>query len=87
VSHSNSGPAEIIATAFDTGGRPKGMSPTTLTAPRDFLSPRLPIVPTGRREFARSDRLTVFFRIYQGVSRVALGSRVTGRAIRFVVKP
>jgi VWFA-related protein len=138
--HSGSGPLEIVATAFDTGGRPKGMSRQTLelswpasagsgdhrfdalsridlppgeyevrvavngsartasvfsyvtvpsfasaplsisnivisatagtlTAPKEFLSPLLPIVPTGRREFARSDRLMAFFRIYQGISR------------------
>ena len=137
---SRSGPLEIVATAFDTGGRPKGMSRQTLelswpasagsadhrfdalsridlppgeyevrvavngsaqtasvfsyltvpafasaplaisnvvigatagtlTAPKDFLSPLLPVVPTGRREFARSDRLMAFFRIYQGVNR------------------
>jgi len=140
ASEPGSGPLEIVATAFDSGGRPKGMSRQTLelswpasaagdehrfdalsridlapgeyevrvavngsartasvfsyvtvpafasaplsishvvigatagtlTAPRDFLSPLLPIVPTGRREFARSDRLTAFFRIYQGVGR------------------
>ena len=140
ASQSTSGPLEIVATAFDTGGRPKGMSRQTLelswpasagsgehrfdalsridlppgeyeirvavsgsartasvfsyvtvpafasaplsisnivigatagtlTAPRDFLSPLLPIVPTGRREFARADRLTAFYRIYQGVGR------------------
>ena len=137
---SRSGPLEIVATAFDTGGRPKGMSRQTLelswpasagsgdhrfdalsridlppgeyevrvavngsshtasvfsyvtvpafasaplsisnvvigatagtlTAPKDFLSPLLPVVPTGRREFARSDRLMAFFRVYQGVNR------------------
>ena len=134
------GPLEIVATAFDTGGRPKGMArqtlelswpPTaaiatqrfdalsridlppgeyelrvavsgttrtasvfsyvtvpafasaplllsnivigatakTMTAPKDFLSPLLPVVPTTRREFARSDRLVGFFRIYQGTGR------------------
>jgi hypothetical protein len=46
-----------------------GATAGTLTAPRDFLSPLLPIVPTGRREFVRSDRLTAFFRIYQGIGR------------------
>jgi hypothetical protein len=41
----------------------------TLTAPKDFLSPVLPIVPTARREFARTDRFAAFFRIYQGTDR------------------
>jgi len=133
-------PLEIVATAFDTGGRPKGMARQTLelswppaaatasrtfdalsrldlppgeyevrvavsgaartasvfsyvtvpafataplslsnivigatggtlTAPKDFLSPLLPVVPTTRREFARGDRLVGFFRIYQGIGR------------------
>jgi VWFA-related protein len=137
---SHRGPLEIVATAFDTGGRPKGMARQTLelswppsvatgtqrfdalsridlppgeyevrvavtgsartasvfsyvtvpafaaaplslsnivinatagtlTAPKDFLSPLLPVVPTTRREFARNDRLVGFFRIYQGTGR------------------
>src|SRR6185503_12016398 len=41
----------------------------TLTAPKGFLSPLLPVVPTTRREFARSDRLVGFFRVYQGTGR------------------
>jgi len=41
----------------------------TLTAPKDFLSPVLPIVPTARREFARTDRFAAFFRIYEGTDR------------------
>ena len=41
----------------------------TLTAPRDFLSPLLPVVPTARREFAHADRFVAFFRIYQGTAR------------------
>lgn len=46
-----------------------GASAGTLTAPKDFLSPLLPVVPSTRREFARSDRLVGFFRIYQGTGR------------------
>jgi VWFA-related protein len=42
---------------------------STLTAPKDFVSSLLPIVPTGRREFARTGQLVAFFRIYQGVGR------------------
>jgi VWFA-related protein len=46
-----------------------GATAGTLTAPRDFLSPLLPVVPTARREFARADRFLAFFRIYQGTAR------------------
>jgi VWFA-related protein len=46
-----------------------GATPGTLTAPKDFLSQLLPIVPTTRREFSRSDRLVAFVRIYQGTAR------------------
>jgi VWFA-related protein len=46
-----------------------GATAGTLTAPRDFLSSLLPIVPTTRREFARADRVVAFFRIYQGTNR------------------
>ncbi len=46
-----------------------GATAGTLTAPRDFLSSLLPIVPTTRREFARADRLVAFYRIYQGTNR------------------
>lgn len=44
-------------------------TPGTLTAPKDFLSSLLPIVPTARREFARTDRFVAFFRVYQGTDR------------------
>jgi VWFA-related protein len=46
-----------------------GATAGTLTAPKDFLSALLPIVPTARREFARTDRFVAFFRVYQGTSR------------------
>ena len=46
-----------------------GATPGTLAAPKDFLASLLPIVPTGRREFAPADRLVAFFRIYQGTGR------------------
>ena len=44
-------------------------TPGTLAAPKDFLASVVPIVPTGRREFERADRLVAFFRIYQGTGR------------------
>ena len=50
------------------GGAGLAVTPGTLTAPKDFLSSLMPIVPTARREFARSDRFVAFFRIYQGTA-------------------
>ncbi len=46
-----------------------GATAGTLTAPKDFLASLLPIVPTARREFARTGRLLAFFRVYQGTNR------------------
>jgi hypothetical protein len=46
-----------------------GATARTLTAPKNFLSSLLPIVPTARREFERVDRFVAFFRIYQGTAR------------------
>jgi len=46
-----------------------GATARTLTAPKDFLSTLLPLVPTARREFARTDRFVAFFRIYEGTGR------------------
>jgi VWFA-related protein len=46
-----------------------GATGGTLTAPKDFLASLLPIVPTARREFARTGRLLAFFRVYQGMNR------------------
>ena len=40
--------------------------PAVPSAPRDRLRPVVPIVPTARRDFARSDRVTAFLRVYQG---------------------
>jgi VWFA-related protein len=46
-----------------------GATAGTLTAPKDFLTPVLPIVPTARREFTAKDALVSFLRIYQGTTR------------------
>jgi hypothetical protein len=46
-----------------------GATAGTLTAPRNFLTSLLPVVPTTRREFARTDGLVAFFRVYQGTNR------------------
>lgn len=41
----------------------------TASAPGNFLSSVLPITPTVQRDFARTDRLVGFLRVYQGTSR------------------
>ena len=43
--------------------------PGTLTAPRDALADLIPVVPTTRRTFARTDNAVAFMRIYQGLVR------------------
>jgi VWFA-related protein len=44
-------------------------SARTLSAPKDFLADRLPIVPTARRTFAVAETLVGFLRLYEGTSR------------------
>jgi VWFA-related protein len=44
------------------------IAPTT-TAPKGFLSPLLPFNPTAQREFANTDRILGFLRLYQGIAR------------------
>ena len=43
------------------------------SVPKDALASLLPVVPTAQREFSRSDRLSVFARVYQG-GKVPLAS-------------
>lgn len=42
------------------------MSPGAVAAPETAFKDVLPIVPTARREFARSDRVRAFVRVYEG---------------------
>lgn len=42
-----------------------GASPGPFAAPREELAKLIPVVPTSRREFARTDAVTVCFRVYQ----------------------
>ena len=44
-------------------------SPSPAAAPKDAFADFLPLVPTSRREFRSTDRLTAFVRVYQGGSR------------------
>ncbi len=46
-----------------------GAIPPTATAPKDFLSSLFALVPTAQREFAKTDRLLGFLRLYQGTGR------------------
>jgi VWFA-related protein len=64
----------VTVPAFDT--EPLSLSsivigalPATTTAPRDFLGPVLPILPTSQRDFTAIGHITAFVRIYQGTSR------------------
>ena len=43
--------------------------PPTATAPGDFLSKVVPVVPTAQRAFSSTDRLIGYLRLYQGTSR------------------
>jgi VWFA-related protein len=46
-----------------------GAIPPTTTAPKGYLSPFLPFNPTAQRDFANTDRILGFLRLYQGISR------------------
>jgi hypothetical protein len=41
------------------------VSPSITAAPQSTFTGLLPLVPTARREFMMSDRVTVFFRVYR----------------------
>jgi hypothetical protein len=41
-------------------------SPAPVAAPKEALARVLPVVPTTKREFATSDRVSAFLRIFQG---------------------
>jgi VWFA-related protein len=43
-------------------------TPAIVSAPKDAFASLIPVVPTIRREFARTDRVTAFMRVYQGGS-------------------
>ena len=57
------------------------VEPMPMTAPRDAFAAIIPVVPTTRRDFERSDRAKAFVRIYRGakapVGRVDVMTRVT----------
>jgi VWFA-related protein len=56
-------------------------SPTVLSAPKDAFADLLPVVPTARRRFLRTDRVTGFLRIYQKAGKPAQPAEVTVRIV------
>ena len=59
-------------------------TPGRQSAPKDLLTPLLPFVPTAEREFAKTDKVTSFLRLYQSgqkpVEAVNLSIRVRDSA-------
>ena len=57
------------------------VEPMPMTAPRDAFAAIIPVVPTTRRDFERSDRAKAFVRIYRGAKapagRIDVTTRVT----------
>ncbi len=55
-------------------------SPGVIAAPETAFNDVLPVLPTARREFARTDRVRAFLRIYQGgrtpLSPVRISTRI-----------
>ena len=57
------------------------VSPAVPSAPTDALTNLLPVVPTARREVARTDRATAFVRVYQDGQRYRMPATVTARIV------
>ncbi len=56
-----------------------GVSPAVATAPPDGFPDLLPIIPTSRRDFARSDHAIAFLRVYQKSSDPAQSTVITAQ--------
>jgi len=54
-------------------------TPGRASAPKDLLSPLLPLVPTAERAFSRTDRVTSFLRLYQSGQKAVEGVRLAIR--------
>jgi hypothetical protein len=54
-------------------------SPAVGAAPADAFRDIAPVIPTARREIARTDRATAFLRVYQDAKATALPATVTAR--------
>lgn len=57
------------------------VSPSVPSAPPDAFTNVLPVVPTARRDLARTDRATAFARVYQNAKNVALPATLTARIV------
>lgn len=57
------------------------VSPAVPSAPPDAFTNLLPVVPTARRDFVRTDRATAFVRVYQNAKNVALPATLTARIV------
>jgi VWFA-related protein len=55
------------------------VSPAVPSAPADAFANLLPIVPTARRDFARTDRTTAFLRVYQRAKDTAMPVNIAAR--------
>ena len=57
------------------------VSPAVPAAPPDPFTNLLPVVPTARRHFARTDRATAFVRVYQNAKKVVPPATLTARIV------
>jgi VWFA-related protein len=55
------------------------LSPAVGSAPADAFKDIMPVIPTARRQLARTDRATAFLRVYQDGKAAALRATVTAR--------
>jgi hypothetical protein len=56
-------------------------TPAVVSAPPGTYADLLPVVPTARRDFGASDRVSVFVRVYQGGSQALVPATVTTRIV------
>jgi VWFA-related protein len=56
-------------------------TPALAAAPRDAYADLLPVVPTARRDFGASDRVSAFVRAYQGGSHALVPATLTTRIV------
>jgi hypothetical protein len=72
---------EFTREPLSLSGLVLGATPSVVAAPADAYSGLLPIVPTARRDFAPTDRVTAFLRVYQGGSRALAPAIMTTRLV------
>jgi len=57
------------------------VAPAALSAPKDAFADLFPLVPTTKRRFARTDRVSVLVRVYQQAGKPARPVQVSGRIV------